>query len=87
MWRKSFSTVKPLEAEKVVGGRYILRRNIVKSTQTDQDGNPQDTYNYEERIVTEEEYGLIDTINSLIIRREAEIVDEYTMKLIEEGVL
>ena len=87
MWRKSFSTVKPLEAEKVAGGRYILRRNIVKSTQTDQDGNPQGVYNYEERIVTEEEYGLIDTINSVIIRREAEIVDEYTMKLIKEGVL
>lgn len=86
MWRKSFSTVKPLEAEKVAGGRYILRRNIVKSTQTI-DGSPQDTYNYEERIVTEEEYGLIDAINSVIIRRETEIVDEYTMKLIKEGVL
>ena len=83
MWQKAFSTAEPLEVEKVTGGRYIIRRNIVKSTQTD--GNPQ--YNYEERIVTEEEYGLMDTINSVIIRRETEIVDEYTMKLIKEGVL
>lgn len=84
MWRESYSKVKPLEAERVANDRYIIRRNIreILSGETGEKG-----YMYEECIVTSAEYLLLQRIDSIELKRESDIIEEYTMKLIEEGVL
>ena len=83
MWSKSYSKEKPLEAEKTVDGRYIIRRNIKEEVS----GDGKKSYSCEECIVTNSEYLLIQRIDEIELKREADIVEEYTLQLIEEGVL
>ena len=33
------------------------------------------------------EYSIFDALQNKILKRESEIIDEYTLKLIEEGVI
>ena len=81
MWTKSESNDKPLDAEKVANGRYILRRNIEKVNNSE--GSV--SYKYEERIVSDLEYSVIDAIKAINVKRESEIIDEFVLQLIEEG--
>lgn len=83
MWSKSYSKEKPLEAEKTVDERYIIRRNIKEEVS----GDGEKSYSCEECIVTNSEYLLIQRIDEIELKREANIVEEYTLQLIEEGVL
>ena len=83
MWTKSESNERPLEAEQVTNGRYILRRNI--QAVEDSEGNTR--YTYEERIITDLEYGVLDAVKAINVKREAEIIDEFVLQLIEEGDL
>lgn len=83
MWSKSYSKEKPLEAEKTVDGRYIIRRNIKEEVS----GDGEKSYSCEECIATNSEYLLIQRIDEIELKREADIVEEYTLQLIEEGVL
>lgn len=82
-WRKSTSNEKPLNYEKLSGDRYLVRKNIIE--QENEEGNK--FYEYEERIVTSIELTIIECFNQLEVKRESEIIDDYTMQLIEEGVI
>lgn len=82
-WRKSTSNETPANYEKLSGDRYLVRRNIIEKENND--GNKY--YEYEERIVTSIELTIIECFNQLEVKRESEIIDDYTMQLIEEGVI
>lgn len=88
-FHKAYSTEIPELEEITKSGEYVyIRKNIVKVEATEI--NPE-SYEYDEVILTIEEYkvySLINTtIDSTVEKRENEIIDNYTLKLIEEGVL
>lgn len=82
-WRTAQANEKPLIVEELSGDRYLVRRNITEKENSE--GNKY--YEYEERIVTSIELTIIECFNNMEIKREAEIIDDYTMQLIEEGVI
>ena len=83
MFTKSQSKTKPLAVENVGNNRYIVRQNIEAST------NEQGEmfYTYDENIMTKDALDIMQCVESVEIKREATIIDEYTMQLIEEGSL
>ena len=83
MFRESYSKEMPLAAENVGNGRYIIRRNIRPCI--DADGNT--SYSYEEKVVSKDAYDVMQSLEGVELKREAVIIDEYTMRLIEEGSL
>lgn len=81
---RSESDRLPEEVEKLKDGRFFVRKNIRQEVRpTDNVDNVKIMYVYEESIMTETEYA----IYSFEAKRESEIVDEYTLSLIEGGVL
>ena len=83
MFTKSQSKEKPLAVENVGNGHYIVRQNITKLK--DEQGGT--FYTYDENIVTKDVLDVIQCVENVEIKREAAIIDEYTMQLIEEGSL
>ena len=83
MWRAAESNTKPEAAIALSDGRVLVRRNITEK-QTEE-GNT--IYQYEERIMSAVEYGTREAVADMELKREAEIIDDYTLELIEEGVL
>lgn len=83
MWRTAESNTKPEAAIALSDGRVLVRRNITEK-QTEE-GNT--VYQYEERIMSTVEYGTREAVQDMELKREAEIIDDYTLELIEEGVL
>lgn len=83
MWRTAESNTEPTVAETLSDGRVLVRRNITSKKTTE--GNT--VYQYEERIMSAVEYGTREAVNDMELKREAEIIDDYTLELIEEGVL
>lgn len=83
MFVKAQSKEKPLAVENVGNNRYIVRQNIEAST------NEQGEmfYTYDENIMTKDALDIMQCVESVEIKREATIIDEYTMQLIEEGSL
>ena len=83
MFTNSQSKEKPLAVENVGNGRYIVRQNITESN--DEQGGV--CYTYDENIVTKDVLDVMQCVEGVEIKREAAIIDEYTMQLIEEGSL
>lgn len=83
MWRTAESNTEPAITEELSNGRVLMRRNI--TDQKTEEGNT--IYQYEERIMSNIEYGTREAVNDMLIKRESEIIDDYTLMLIEEGVL
>lgn len=83
MFTKAQSKEKPLAVENVGNNRYIIRQNIAESK-----GEQGETfYTYDENIVSKDVLDVMQCVEGIEIRREAAIIDEYTMQLIEEGSL
>ena len=82
-WRQAHSDVKPEIFQYAGNDKYLLHQNIVENT--DDKGNV--SYAYDERIISCDEYFILNSLQNVVLKREAEIVDEYTQKLIEEGAL
>ena len=82
-WVESHSNVKPETFQKAGDDHYLLHQNIVEST--DDDGNPK--YTYDEKLITCDEYFILNSLQNVELKREAAIIDEYTQQLIEEGSL
>lgn len=82
-WRKAEGNNKPNEPLVLSGNRYLIYRNIEEKT------NDEGViyYTYEEKIVSDIELTILEEFNNLEIKREAEIIDDYTMQLINEGVI
>ena len=83
MFTKAQSKEKPLAVENVGNGRYIVRQNITELK--DEQGDT--SYTYDENIVTKDVLDVMQCVEAVEIKREAAIIDEYTMQLIEEGSL
>lgn len=83
MFAKAQSKEKPLAVENVGNGRYIVRQNIAELK--DEQGDT--FYSYDENIVTKDVLDVMQCVEGVEIKREAAIIDEYTMQLIEEGSL
>lgn len=83
MFTKAHSKEMPLAIENVSGGRYMIRKNIAK--EVDEAGEV--SYSYEENIVSKDALDVMQCVEGVEIKREATIIDEYTMQLIEEGSL
>lgn len=83
MWRNAESNEQPAVVEELSGGRVLVRRNITEKETAE--GNT--IYQYEERIMSAVEYGTREAVNDMELKREAEIIDDYTLELITEGVL
>lgn len=83
MFTKSQSKTKPLAVENVGNNRYIVRQNITELK--DEQGDT--SYTYDENIVTKDVLDIMQCVEAVEIKREAAIIDEYTMQLIEEGSL
>ena len=83
MFTKAQSKEKPLAVENVGDGRYVVRQNITESN--DEQGGV--FYTYDENIVTKDVLDVMQCVEGVEIKREAAIIDEYTMQLIEEGSL
>ena len=81
MFVKAQSKEKPLAVENVGNNRYIVRQNIEAST------NEQGEmfYTYDENIMTNDALDIMQCVEGIEIKREATIIDEYTMQLIKEG--
>ena len=83
MFTKAQSKEKPLEVENVGNNRYIVRQNITES----KDEQGETFYTYDENIVTKDVLDVMQCVEDVGIKREAAIIDEYTMQLIKEGSL
>ena len=83
MFVKAQSKEKPLAVENVGNGRYIVRQNITEA----QNEQGETFYTYDENIVTKDVLDVMLCVEGVEIKREAAIIDEYTMQLIEEGSL
>lgn len=83
MWAKSYSKEKPLESEPAGHDRVIIRKDINESVSETGDIS----YTYLEKVVSETEKDIMEAINEMEIKRENEIIDEYTALLIEEGII
>ena len=83
MFTKSQSKTKPLAVENVGNNRYIVRQNITEA----KNEQGETSYIYDENIVTKDVLDVMQCVEAVEIKREAAIIDEYTMQLIEEGSL
>ena len=83
MLTKGQSKEKPLAVENVGNNRYIVRQNITEA----QNEQGDTFYTYDENIVTKDVLDVMQCVEGVEIKREAAIIDEYTMQLIKEGSL
>ena len=82
-WTQAHSNIKPEIFQKAGNDKYLLHQNIVEN----EDGEGNKTYTYDERIISCDEYFILNSLQNIEFKREAEIIDEYTEKLISEGSL
>lgn len=87
LYRRTESRVQPTETQPTTNGRYFVRKNIRKESRADTNGAAFDLWIYDEAVANEAEFAAYLAIQGAEMLREAEIVDEYTLKLIEEGTL
>lgn len=68
-------------------GVYI-RKNIIEVDRLGSDQqSPVKMFEYDEAFLMLEEYQAYSVANAVQLRHENDIIDDYTMQLIEEGVL
>lgn len=90
---KSESFNEPLEVDTTSSSKGVyIRQNIVKDVYTDPDtGDTRDVWHYEEAFITKSEYATYQIAKQVVsqveIKREQEIIDNYTLSLIEEGII
>lgn len=86
-YKQAESRVRPVDTEQIPGGRYLVRENIKKESRTDETGAAFDLWVYDEAVMTDVEYSAYMAVEKFEASREADIIDEYTLTLIEEGTL
>lgn len=86
-WTKERCSEQPAELQIIAPGLYIQRKDITKvDHQADEIAGTEAYTEYEcmSREITTSEYHLLASIEEI---DTAKAIDEYTMQLIEEGVL
>ena len=101
-WRKVFGTEAEMPEEfdtQMSPTTVYQRRNIKRVTKTEEDGTKVTGWEREERELTSEEYQQMMLVREVVNENKTDIVesvtgfqrdvdiDEYTMQLIEEGLL
>lgn len=84
-WKEEWCAELPEELELVALGIYMERRNIEAVTHEATDDMPAFTdYRCESREISVADYEMLKSIEQI---SNDKAIDEYTMQLIEEGVL
>lgn len=84
-WQKEICATEPQELEKVAPDTLIQRRNITPVEHPEENGMPAYTsYECESRFVSEADYNMLKSIEEINTEKA---IDEYTMSLLEMGVL
>ena len=84
-WKKERCSERPLELQTIAPGLCMERRNIVEVEHDGSDGLEAYTdYECECREITKSEYNMLKSVEAINV---AAAIDQYTMQLIEEGVL
>ena len=84
-WVTEICSNRPDELQVIGPETYIQRRNITAVEHPEQDGIPAYTdYTCESREITVSEYQMLASITEI---DNAKAIDDYTMQLIEQGVL
>lgn len=84
-WVTEVCSSQPEELQIIGPETYIQRRNITAVEHPEQDGTPAYTdYKCESREITLSEYQMLASITEI---DTSKAIDDYTMQLIEQGVL
>lgn len=86
-WQEEHCATQPDELQKIAPGLYVQRRNITEVTHEADEEMATDAYTEwvcECREITESEYNLLQSVEEI---DTAKAIDEYTLQLMEEGVL
>ena len=97
-YKKAESLTMPSGVDSISSPDGIFIRKDIKTVEVEaEDGLKIVKYVYDEAFLTADEYeafkadqykeSVSEAVNSVVLRREAEIIDDYTLKLIEEGVI
>lgn len=88
-WTEERSAQRPAELQLVAPNLYIQRRNITAQEHEEQDGMAAYTdYVCESREITESEYEMLKSIEEIKTDEAVTAaIDEYTMQLMEGGLL
>ena len=88
LFRKSMSNVQPVAEMQIPGNRWLVRRNIVSREEPvdpeKPEGKMQTVWECEEAIMSDSDHAAWTLAQSIELRREAEVIDAYTLKLIDE---
>ncbi len=82
MFKRTEAADRPRDVEPLKYGKVRVNRNVTTETR---DGAT--VYVYETAIMTEAAYAAYVGAQEAEARREAAVIDDYTLALIEEGVL
>lgn len=89
IWKRAESTESPVEKE-ILGNGVFLRKNIVQVKKQTMDGE-KTYYQYDEAYLQPEEYNTYEVANiisdNISLKHDDDVVDSYTLQLIEEGIL
>lgn len=88
-WTEERSAQRPAELQLVAPNLYLQRRNITAQEHEEQDGMAAYTdYVCESREITESEYEMLKSIEEIKTDEAVTAaIDEYTMQLMEGGLL
>ncbi len=91
-WKKAESQTRPGEIDSTSSKDSVyIRKNINGEIRQDEKGQEYTVFCYDEAFLTPaeyERYSLIDDLTSKItFKHENEIIDNYTLQLIEGGIL
>lgn len=88
-WTEERCSTKPEELQLVAPNLYIQRRNIAEQVHEETEEMPAYTdYVCESREITESEYEMLQSIGEIQTKKSVnEAIDEYTLQLMEEGLL
>lgn len=89
-WKEVFGTEldKPKELDNTSSPTTIYqRRNIREATRTINDGMKIKGWLREERELTLQEYSTFIIVNEAVNIQKEQIIDDYTLQLINEGVI
>ena len=91
-WKKAESRIEPalVDATSSIDGVYI-RKNIESETRLDNEEKEYTIFVYDEAFLTKneyEQYSMIEDIAEKVsLKHENDIIDAYTLQLIEGGIL
>lgn len=87
MFKKVIWNERPRAVTKLADGRYRVTRKVELVSDTDETGTVHESYYGEEAIMSEAAYAAYVGAMEVAERREQEIIDDYTMELINGGVI